>query len=75
MKYTLLALLAPLLVAGPSFASGFSAAGIHQTSRTPITSVLSPAVQVKNAQRITDCYPVHRIANDFDYCTNTPVLH
>jgi hypothetical protein len=37
--------------------------------------VFKPSTSIQSGQQISNCYPFHRIANDFDYCTNTPVLH
>jgi hypothetical protein len=34
----------------------------------------SPPVQISGGKNISNCNPDHIIANNFDYCTNTPVL-
>ena len=75
-----LCLLASTLIGGPSFAAGFLTS--PTTAVKPATSLLNsaptvfrPSTSIQSGQQISNCYPFHRIANDFDYCTNTPVLH
>jgi hypothetical protein len=49
------------------------------TTPKPATSFLNPTPKpnntIKNGQQFSNCYPFHRIANDWDYCTNTAVIH
>lgn len=57
--------------------------GLSLRSMTAVSSVApslslgttSPSRQVRNGAAISNCFPVHKIANGFDYCTNTPILH
>jgi hypothetical protein len=72
-------LVSSTVMAGPSFAAGFL--NLTTNSVRPLSSFstdappVSPKTTLQSGQKISDCYPFHRIANDFDYCTGTPVLH
>jgi hypothetical protein len=74
-------LAASVLVGGPSFAGGL--VKLSTAPASPISSLLhsgskatpNPATRISVGRAFSDCYPVHRIANDFDYCLGIPVLH
>jgi hypothetical protein len=55
----------------PSPSTTVSAGPIRGTTGT----ASSPQTQISNGKAISNCFPSHKIANDFDYCTGTPIIH
>jgi hypothetical protein len=78
MKAKLCLLVASTLLAAPAFATTLSKSNLLSTttSVSPKWSSATPSRTFgQGKQTVSDCFPVHRIAHGYDYCTNTPILH
>jgi hypothetical protein len=58
----------------PAYALRSTILGASPTNFLP-GNTSSPSTQIRGGKAISNCFPVHKIANGFDYCTNTPILH
>jgi hypothetical protein len=78
MKATLCLLVVSSMLAAPAFAGTFSKNNVLSTttSAAPKWSSAAPSRTFgQPKQTLSNCFPVHRIAHGYDYCTNTPILH